>query len=72
MTLQEIYSAIDSGKTVHWENSLYEVHPVDAEPDNKYAAVSYREGKALRITCTSNYFGSLITERCFEKCFIKE
>jgi len=72
MTLDEIYQAIDSGKVVHWENSLYELKPVKAEAGNKYAAPSYREGKALRITCKSNGFGSLITEKCFEKCFIKQ
>jgi hypothetical protein len=70
MTKDEIWAAIDSGQEVNWENSLYYVHPVKAEPDNEYADVSRRGDEALRITCKQNYFGSLATERCFEKCYI--
>lgn len=72
MTIQQIHDALSNGKTVHWENSLYHLHYVDCKEDNEYGKLSYKEGKAIRVTCTSNYFGSLISESCLKKCFIKE
>jgi hypothetical protein len=72
MTKEQIWDAIDNGIEVNWENGLYYVHPVSVEPSNQYADVSRRGQEALRITCKSNYFGGLMTERCFDKCFIKE
>jgi plastocyanin len=70
MTIEQIHTHLQSGKTIHWENSLYHLHYVEAKEDNKSAKLSYKEGKAIRITCKNNGFGSLITESCLEKCFV--
>lgn len=33
---------------------------------------SNRDGKSLRVTCVSNYFGSLLSEADLNQLFIKE
>jgi len=70
MTIQEIHTALENGKTVNWENSLYELKYVDCDENNPYGKVSFKNGKAIRITCVSNWFGSLMTENDIEKCYI--
>ena len=70
-TIKEIWDAIDSGKTVHWGNELYEVHSVKSEL-NEYSKHTYRDGFALRSTCVSNYFGSLLGAQDVEACFISD
>ncbi len=72
MSIQEIHEALESGKTVNWKNPLYELKYIKADASNKYAKPSYKDGKAIRITCTANYFGSLISEEEFQNCFIKQ
>lgn len=72
MNIEEIHEALESGKTVNWGNSLYELHYVDASEENKYAKPTFKNGKAIRITCITNYFGSLLSESEFNKCFIKK
>ena len=70
MTIQEIHTALEKGKTVNWENSLYELKYVDCDENNPYGKVSFKNGKSIRITCVSNWFGSLMTEKDIEKCYI--
>ena len=72
MTIQEIHKALSEGKTVNWSNGLYYLHYVYAEPTNEYAKPTFKDGKAIRITCSSNYFGALATESCLKACFITE
>jgi hypothetical protein len=72
MTIQEIHEALESGKTVNWVNGLYELHYVNASEENEYAKPTFKNGKAIRVTCVTNYFGSLLREEEFHKCFIKE
>ena len=71
MDIQEIHKALKEGKTVNWHNSLYELHYVNCEPENEYGKLSYLNGKAIRVTCIDNGFGSLISESCLKKCMIK-
>ena len=72
MTIEEIHRALSEGKTIHWVNKLYYLHYVSCESDNESAKLSYIDGKGIRVTCLSNYFGSLITEGCLSKCYIAE
>ena len=71
MSIKEIHQALSEGKTVNWSNGLYELHYVECESDNPYGKLSYTEGKAIRVTCTSNSFGSLLCENQLNECFIK-
>ena len=68
-TLNDIRDALDRGLEVCWGNESYEVHYVDQfEHCNDY---SLKDGKLIRITCKSNYFGSLINESDIGSCFLK-
>lgn len=73
MKIEQIWKALDSDKEVNWNHDGYEVHAVSySRGINKFSALSYRDGKALRITCKSNGFGSLIQSSDLSSCFIKE
>lgn len=72
MTIEQVHEALAQGKSVHWENEAYHLHYIDCEAENKYNKLSYKDGKAIRVTCTRNYFGGLIEECDLQKCFIKE
>lgn len=69
MKVSDIWNAIDQGKTVCWVHEGYEVHPVD-DNGSDYAALSRRNGKALRCTCVANYFGGYLHESDLSKCFV--
>ncbi len=69
MKISEIWKAIDEGKTVCWVHEGYEVHPVESN-GSKYAALTERNGKALRCSCVENYFGGYLSESQLDKCFV--
>lgn len=69
MTLDEIRNDLDKGIEIFWANDSYKVHYVDVfENINPY---SVKNNKAIRITCISNYFGSLIDEKEIKCCYSK-
>ena len=72
MTIEQIHNHLQSGSTIHWANPLYYLHYVEAKESNPSAKFSFKEGKAIRITCRNNGFGSLMTESCLERCFLSE
>jgi hypothetical protein len=72
MTIEKIHEALESGKTVNWVNPLYELRYVNESEENEYTKPTLKNGKAIRITCVTNYFGSLLRESEFNKCFIKK
>lgn len=71
MTIDKIYELLSQGKKVYWVNKAYIVHIVD-DPCPEKNMFSHRDGKMLRVTCESNYFGSRITEKCLGSVFIEE
>ena len=71
MSIDQIHEALAQDQKVNWMNSLYELAYVNCEESNKYAKASYKDGKAIRLFCVENYFGSLIHEKDFENCFLK-
>jgi hypothetical protein len=71
MSIDQIHTALEQGHKVNWVNSLYELAYVSCEQSNKYGRASYKNGKAVRVFCVENYFGSLIHEREFGNCFLK-
>ena len=71
MSIEKIHSALENGIKVNWLNPLYELQYVKCEESNKYGKASYKNGKAIRVFCVSNYFGSLIHKSEFKNCFLK-
>ena len=70
MTIKEIYAAIDNGLNVNWSSELYYVHIIEVKKHNKYTKISKRKNNCLRITCTSNGFGSVVHLSDLKKCYI--
>lgn len=76
-TVDDIWNAIDKGKTIFWCNENYKVFVEDnigsaetTECDvRQYSA---RNGKMLSIRCISNYFGSVISKGDLPKLFVKQ
>ena len=71
MSIDQIHDALEKGHTVNWFNPLYELQYVKCEESNKYGKASYKNGKAIRVFCVENDFGSLIHESEFKNCFLK-
>jgi hypothetical protein len=71
MKLNEIWQAIDKGDTVCWYNELYQVKAVDSN-GSKYAKVTERNRKALRVFCIENDFGAYLTKTELSSCFIQK
>ena len=72
MTINEIHNALEQGQKVNWENGLYELAYVPCEENNRYGKSTYRNGKAIRVSCVLNSFGSLLAADEIEKCFLKK
>ena len=65
-TLEQVWADIDSGKTIHCGSDAYAItiEPVATKwrlLHHVELPFSTRGEKCLRVTCTSNYFGSLLT-----------
>jgi hypothetical protein len=71
MSIEQIHLALENGMKVNWFNSLYELQYVNCEESNTYGKASYKNGKAIRVSCIANCFGSLLSASDLEKCFIK-
>ena len=71
MSIEQIHEALAQDQKVNWMNSLYELAYVKCEEKNPYGKASYKDGKAIRVSCVENYFGSLIHESEFKNCFLK-
>lgn len=54
----QVWAALDRGEEVFWQNNLYHITVEDWHPRN--SDYTKRKGKCLRVTCKSNYFGSLL------------
>lgn len=75
-TIGQVWAAIDAGKTVYWASDAYQL---TLEPSNlewrarcKFAVPFSNRGEtSLRVTCTSNWFGSLLTENELGQLYTK-
>ena len=72
MTINEIHTALEQGKKVNWENGLYELNYVPCDSENRYGKPTYKDGKAIRVSCVLNSFGSLLAADEIGKCFLKK
>lgn len=71
-TIQEVWQAIMNGKPVYWHHEGYRITLVDARGDYQEKHFTYRNGFVLRVTCTSNWFGSLLEESELGNLFVTE
>lgn len=72
MTIDESHTALENGKRVNWANDLYELNYVECDEKNPYGKPSYKNGKAIRVACVTNWFGSLLGPKEIEKCYLKQ
>jgi len=75
-SLKQVWAAIDAGKTIYWTNKAYALTVEDSmlqwrQEQGFKVPFSNRDGKCLRVTCVSNYFGSLLLESDIKKLFTK-
>lgn len=66
-TLDDIWAAIENGKTVYWQNRCYKLTVEDSQlqwrkENGMPIPWTNKNGRCLRVTCTKNYFGSLLLE----------
>lgn len=66
-TIAEVWEAVDAGKRVYWSNDAYAltVEPVNREWRERNGfeiPFSAKGAVCLRVTCLSNWFGSLLIE----------
>lgn len=73
MTINQLWTLLDANTTVHWSNDSYKITVESIIPDNQYQLNHFtrRGDKVLRVTCTSNYFGSLLNESDLESLYVK-
>lgn len=65
--LEEVWRAVESGQEVFCENLAYHITVESDFPQaNKW---TLRDGKLLRVTCKSNYFGALLTQEQIRDLF---
>jgi len=60
-SVEDVWSALDSGQKVFWSNSSYQVVIVK-DPCSDKRLFSNRGEDMLRVTCMSNWFGSRLEE----------
>lgn len=74
MKLSEIIEALNQGQTVNWSNTSYKVHFVEIDKDNEYQNSHFtRQGsQVLRVSHTTSYFGSLLSESELSNCFVQK
>jgi hypothetical protein len=69
MTVDQIWTAIDQGQTVHWQNGGYVVEPVPSN-GKPPAKLSERGNQALRCFYTANYFGGYLHPTDLANCYV--
>lgn len=75
--IDQVWEAIQQGKTVYWSSKAYAltVEPVNREWRQRCGfeiPFSARGESCLRVTCISNYFGSLLEPHELGKLFVEE
>lgn len=74
--IEQVWKAIDESKTIYWANKAYkltvESSALDWRQENGYSIpFSNKDGLCLRVTCISNYFGSLLCEDDLGSLFVE-
>lgn len=74
--IEQIWTAIDAGQVVYWSSDAYELTIEETNIEWRQRLgfeipFSNRDGKCLRVTCMSNYFGSLLNENEINSLYVK-
>lgn len=67
-TIEQVWNAIEQGQTVYWVNESYKLTIETALLENHF---SNKNGKCLRVTYISNWFGSILDKSELPKLFTK-
>lgn len=75
-TIDQVWNAIDQGKTVCWCSDIYQITIEESNLEWRQNSgfdvpFSNRNGKCLRVTCMSNWFGSLLDKNELNNLYIK-
>jgi hypothetical protein len=80
-TVEQVWKAIDEGKTIYWGNTAYKVYVEEniGNEDQKNCAprafsrrIDSKGDNVLSVRCIENYFGSVISPNCLGSLFLKE
>ena len=69
-TVKAIWEKIGAGETVYWGSKAYKITVEPATGDYQASHHTNKDNQVLRVTCISNYFGSLLVEAEIEDCFV--
>jgi hypothetical protein len=74
--IQQIWAAIDAGQAVYWASDAYQLTIEETNVEYRQRMgwdlpFSNRDGKCLRVTCMSNWFGSLLLEKEINQLYTK-
>lgn len=68
--INEVWTAIDQGKTIYCMNKAYKIYVESSHPGNP--SFPKRENKVLCVRCIENHFGSVLHESDLSHLFIEE
>lgn len=68
-TIEQVWNDIEKGIEIFWGNESYHLTLVPSGPNN--TQYTNKNGQLLRVTCISNYFGSLLNESELNALFSK-
>lgn len=74
-TIEQVWTALDQGQTVYWSSKAYKLTIEDARIGTIECREywlnhhTFRNGKVLRKTCISNWFGSLLDANDLNRLF---
>ena len=71
-SIKDVWDNIMAGRTVYWGNEAYRITLIDAIGDYQANHCTSKNGLVLRVTCTSNWFGSLLEPAQLKDCYTKE
>lgn len=81
-TIDQVWEALDSGKTVYFNNESYKIYiernpkTISGEKNPYYSSesrsFSTRNEEMLAVRCISNHFGSVISPSDLSHLFIKK
>jgi hypothetical protein len=75
-TIEEVWAAIDKGLTVYWASDAYQLTIEESNLEWRRrqgfaVPFSNRGEKCLRVTCMSNWFGSLLDANELNRLYTK-
>ena len=71
-TIKDVWQNLESGRVVYAGNKAYRLTMENARGEYQEKHFTYKNGYVLRVTCTSNWFGSLLNEKELSTLFTEE